>query len=89
MENVIEIKDTINLSDGNEYVVCSKVDYEDKWYLYLIDINNMKNIKFCEEVKEKGIIKVVEVKNEALLKTLLPLFYEAGKDVLEEFRNEE
>lgn len=89
MEDVIEIKDTINLSDGNEYVVCSKVDYEDKWYLYLIDINNMKNIKFCEEVRENGVHKVVEVDNSTLLKTLLPLFYEAGKDVLEEFNGEE
>ena len=88
MEDVIEIKDTINLSDGNEYVVCSKVNYENKWYLYLIDINNMKNIKFCEEIKENDSHKVVEVDNTTLLKTLFLLFYEAGKEVLEEFGGE-
>ena len=88
MENEIEIKDTINLSDGNEYAVCSKVFYEGKYYLYLIDIDNMKNIKFCEEVRTELEHKVVELTNATLVKTLLPLFYEAGKDVLEEFSGE-
>lgn len=85
----IEIKDTINLSDGNEYAVCSKTEYNGKYYLYLIDINNMKNIKFCEEIREGSTHKVAEIEDAELLKALLPMFYEAGKDVLNEFVGEE
>lgn len=88
MEDVIEIKDTINLSDGHEYAVCSKVLYEGRYYLYLIDIEDMKNIKFCEEIRDGGVLKVVELTSAELVKTLLPLFYEAGKSVLEEFNEE-
>lgn len=85
----VEIKDTLVLSDGNEYVVCSKAYYDDKPYLYLIDIKNLKNIKFCEEVRIGDIHKVIEIKDASLIKTLLPMFLEAGKDILEEFRSGE
>jgi hypothetical protein len=84
----IEIKDTLNLSDGNEYVVCSKVEYERKKYLYLIDINNYKNVKFCEEVRTDEIDKVVNVEDAELIKTLIPMFYEASKGIIEELLGE-
>ncbi len=88
MENEIEIKDTLNLSDGNEYVVCSKVFYEGKSYLYLIDIDNYKNVKFCEEVREENDHKVVDITSAELIKILLPLFYEAGKDAIGDLLDE-
>lgn len=84
----IEIKDTLNLSDGNEYVVCSKVDYEGKKYLYLIDIENYKNVKFCEEVRTNDVDKVVNVEDGELIKVLIPLFYEASKGIIEELLEE-
>lgn len=84
----IEIKDTLNLSDGNEYVVCSKVNYEEKKYLYLIDINNYKNVKFCEEVRSTEADKVVNVEDAELIKTLIPMFYEASKGIIEELLGE-
>ena len=43
----INIKDILTLSDDNRYVVISKAQYENKQYLYLIDINNNENMKFC------------------------------------------
>lgn len=85
----VEIKDTLTLSDGNEYVVCSKVYYDDRPYLYLIDIHNLKNIKFCEEIRVADIHKVVEISDASLIKTLIPMFFEAGKNILEEFRSGE
>ena len=45
----IEIRDIITLSDNNKYIVISKINYEEKNYYYLIDINDKKNIKFCYE----------------------------------------
>jgi len=84
----IEIKDTLNLSDGNEYVVCSKVNYEGKKYLYLIDIDDYKNVKFCEEVRNPEADKVVNVEDAELIKTLIPMFYEASKGIIEELLGE-
>lgn len=42
----LDIKDILTLSDKNEYVIVSKADYDNKTYLYLVDINDNKNIKF-------------------------------------------
>lgn len=35
---IAEIKDTLVLDDDNEYVVVSKINYENKFYYYLVDI---------------------------------------------------
>ena len=73
----IDIKDTINLSDNNEYVVVSKVNYENNIYYYLIDIENTANVKFCMENKENSVLEVVD---QALIQTLLPMFLNEAKD---------
>ena len=39
-------KNDIITFDNNEYLVVSKADYEDKTYLYLVDIDDNFNIKF-------------------------------------------
>ena len=78
----IEIKDVITLSDSNKYVVCSKINYQGDNYLYLIDINNVENIKFTLEKITNNKIKILEIENENLIRTLLPLFLEAGKDII-------
>ncbi len=66
----IDIKDTLILSDYNEYVVVSKVEYEDKYYYYLVDINNNENLKFCCQNGDE----LVELNDEKLTTRLLPLF---------------
>lgn len=72
----IDIKDTIILSDDNEYVVTSKTSYKDDVYYFLIDENNYENIKFCKE----NIINssLLEVDDGALIKELLPLFLKSS-----------
>lgn len=67
----IDIKDTLILSDYNEYVVVSKVEYEDKYYYYLVDINNNENLKFCYQNGDE----LVELNDEKLTTRLLPLFF--------------
>ena len=52
----ISIMDVLTLEDKNEYVVVSKVLYEDKNYMFLVDINNNKNIiklKSCKSQHAK------------------------------------
>ena len=77
----IDIKDIITLDDNNEYVVVSKVNYENKIYYYLVDMNKHENIMFCYEDSEE----LVELNNKELTTKLMPLFLESSKNVLEEF----
>lgn len=74
----INIKDTLTLDDNNEYVVVSKLNYENKNYFYLLDKNNNDNVKFCYEDNEE----LVEIDDKELTTKLLPLFVEiAQKEV--------
>ena len=63
----MDVKDILTLSDDNEYLIAGKATYEHKVYLYLVDINNNKNIKFCYLDNDE----VVEVEKEDLSEVLL------------------
>lgn len=80
----IEIKDVISLNDNSEYVVAGIASKEKKYY-YLVDINNIENIKFCEETLN-NTLKIVEDEN--LLQSLIPLFAESGKSIIQEVIDE-
>ena len=71
----INIKDTLTLDDDNEYVVVSKITYENKNYYYLLDKNNTTNVMFCYE--DNG--DLVELNDKELTTKLLPLFLEVAK----------
>ncbi len=73
----IDIKDLLTLSDKNKYVVVSKIYYDGKDYLYLIDINNSANLKFCYIENDS----IIEITDKELNTKLLPLFLEKAKDV--------
>ena len=81
----INIKDLVTLSDNNKYAVCSKTNYNDNDYLYLMDIVDNTNIKFCMEKPKGDKISVVEIENPELIQALLPLFFNEAKDILKEF----
>lgn len=74
----IDIKDVLTLSDKNKYVVVSKINYENKNYYYLVDVNSNINIKFCYEDGEE----LVELNDKELTTKLLPLFLQASKEHL-------
>lgn len=74
----IEIKDTLTLDDGCEYVVVSKVNYESKIYLYLV--NEKGKMLFCLLNNES----LKEIKDEKLIAKLIPLFLKNSKMVVEE-----
>jgi hypothetical protein len=75
---MIEIKDIVTLSDQNEYQVVSKVDFEYRIYYYLVDINEISNVKFLYENQDK----LTEVEDEELVSKLLPMFYNEIKDII-------
>lgn len=77
---MIDIKDTIALSDNNEYVVVSKANYNDKVYYYLIDKNDSGNIMFCYQDNNE----LVELTDKDLIVKLLPLFLKEAKDELKD-----
>lgn len=77
---MIDIKDTIALSDNNEYVVVSKANYNDNVYYYLIDKNDSGNIMFCYQDNNQ----MVELIDKDLIVKLLPLFLKETKDELKD-----
>ena len=76
----INIKDILVLDDDNEYVVVSKVNYENKTYYYLLDQETNEKPIFCYE--DNG--ELVEINDKELTTKLLPLFYEATKKEINE-----
>ena len=75
---MIEIKDIVTLSDQNEYQVVSKVDFEYRIYYYLVDINEISNVKFLYENNDK----LTEVEDTELINTLLPMFYKKIENII-------
>ena len=78
----IETKDIITLNNADKYVVCSKVEYENNSYLYLINPVNPIDIKFGIEKHKENKTFISELKDEALIRQLLPLFYEKSKNII-------
>lgn len=75
----IRYQDIITLSDKNKYIVASKVSYQSKEYIYLVDINENTNIKFAE-IEKDGYVSILDSNyDKELIQTLIPLFYENGK----------
>ena len=70
----IEIKDEIKLDDNNEYVVVSKIIYENNIYFYIVNINNNTEFKILRYNKENE--KLSEFEDQELIKKLLPLLLE-------------
>ncbi len=76
----IEIKDVVTLSDDVRYVVVSKINYKNNVYYYLTEIENLTNIKFLVENKDKN--SLIEVEDKELIQKLLPLFIKETKENL-------
>ena len=68
----IERKDVLTLDDDHEYVVVSKINYDNKTYYYLADLNDFSNLKFCYQ--DISLDELVEIKNGAMIQKLIPLF---------------
>ena len=80
----IEIKDTLILDDNNEYVVTSKINYENITYYYLIDKNDPDNIIICKE----NNTELIQITNNELINKLSPIFLETTYNILKEDNNQ-
>lgn len=81
----MEIRDVVVFDDDKEYVIASKVEYNNKTYLYLSDVNNSGKVMFGYLDSDD----IVEIKDSKLIKELLPMFLESSKDVINEIFNSE
>lgn len=72
---IINIKNILTLDDNNEYVVISKINYNNKNYYYLLNKNNNDIPKFCYEDNDE----LVEINDRDLIAKLLPLFVEVAQ----------
>lgn len=79
----IGIKDILTLSNDNQYVVVSKAYYNGNDYLYLVNVNDNKDMKFCCVENDS----VIEIDNKELNTKLLLLFFNNSKDIfLKQFK---
>lgn len=65
----------ITLDDDNKYVIVNKVVIKNINYYYLIDINNVKNVKFCREERERETIILKEITDKEVITNLIRVFY--------------
>lgn len=68
---MLEKGDMLTLDDGKDYTVVETLDYNNKNYCYLIDVNNYENISFCEIINND---ELEEVEDEELRFELLEKF---------------
>ena len=79
--NRIKCGDVITLSDKNEYAVTGITNYQDNEYLYLIDINNNRNIKFVL-LNDTKVVVLNPKEDWNLISILLPRFLDSVKDLI-------
>lgn len=79
----IEIEDIITLDDKKQYVVVSKVNYENSNYIYIVDIHDTSNIKFAEVENSNGKIIISEIgsSEQELLDKILPMFFKQNEQL--------
>lgn len=75
----VKYKDILTLGDNHEYIVSGVAKYNDKNYLFLVDINNNNNMKFVEYNNDL-VIELDCKENSQLINTLLPLFLQSAKN---------
>ncbi len=71
----MEKTNIITLDDDNKYVIVSKVVIKNINYYYLIDINNVKNVKFCREERVGETIILKEITDKEVITNLIRVFY--------------
>jgi hypothetical protein len=82
MNNEFEVRNTITLNDDTKYMIMSKVNHEEVTYLFLMNIDNEKDYKFCNLDKEN---KIFELKDGTKIKVIAPLLYKRLVEEIDKF----
>ncbi len=72
------VQDVITLADDKKYMIMSKTMHEGISYMFLMNVDDDKDFKFCNLDGEK---KLFEIKNQDKITEIAPLLY---KNLLEE-----
>lgn len=83
----MNVKDLLTLDDDKEYTIVSKATFDGNLYLYLIDINDNKNLKICAVKQDNEGYLLDEIEDSESIQKLLPLFCESSKDMINELFN--
>lgn len=70
----VEKGNIVTLSDDIQYIVLSRVEYDNKNYLYLTSMEEEPKIKICCENKENDVLKLCIVTDIKLINKLILLF---------------
>lgn len=70
---MLELDETLTLSDNKKYAIVSKIDYNNKVYVFLIDQDDYTNTMFCEFDGNDGLEEVLD---SMLIEELMLLFQE-------------
>lgn len=78
----MEKTNIITLDDDREYIIVSKTTINHINYYYLIDIHEIKNIKFCQEERDGETIILKEITDPKVIQNLIKIMYtqEANKE---------
>lgn len=74
-----EIKDVVTLGDDKQYIVMSTAEFENKRYLFLINLENEKDFKICEEDNEE----LYEIDDKDLISKVVPILHKKLVDEIE------
>ena len=74
----IDFGDVLTLDDNNEYAVAGIANYQNNKYLYIVDINDVKNIKFAM-LRDNMIVELDPKYDCKLIALLLPRFLDSTK----------
>lgn len=66
---MFDIGTVFDLDDNNSYTVISSVKYNNKEYLYLVDLNDNSNMMFVEKLENE----LIPINDTNLLKNLILL----------------
>lgn len=76
----IKYKSILTLDDNNDYVVAGVTRYDEREYIYLVDIHNHINMKFAE-IMSDGSLLIINSSERELIDKLIPLFYNNVREI--------
>lgn len=69
----LKMKDVITLGDNRDYIVTSIATIDGYEYLYLVEIYNYSNIKFCKVFHKNNTYGLQEINDNNTLIKIMPI----------------
>ena len=69
----LKMKDVITLGDNKDYIITSIATIDGFEYLYLVEIYNYSNIKFCKLIPKSNSFGLQEINDNNILTKIMPI----------------